>query len=116
VELPDTMKRAMARQAEAEREKRAKIIHAEGEYSASQQLHEAATVIAAEPTALALRYLQTLTEIAAEKNSTIIFPVPIDILSVFMNLEGAAERNLHVPVAPTPVTPPVDGDSEQAQA
>jgi len=80
IELPVTMQRAMARQAEAEREKRAKIIHAEGEYSASQQLAEAARVIGSQEATLQLRYLQTLTEIAAEKNSTIIFPVPIDML------------------------------------
>jgi regulator of protease activity HflC (stomatin/prohibitin superfamily) len=86
VELPDTMKRAMARQAEAEREKRAKIIHAEGEFSAAAQLREAATVIAEEPAALQLRYLQTLTEIAVEKNSTIIFPMPIDFLKAFAPL------------------------------
>ena len=83
VELPDSMKRAMARQAEAEREKRAKIIHAEGEFSAAQQLQDAAAVIARQPAALQLRYLQTLTEIAVEKNSTIIFPVPIDFLQAF---------------------------------
>ena len=84
VELPETMKRAMARQAEAERERRAKIIHAEGESQASVKLAEAATVIAKEPTALQLRYLQTLTEVAAEKNSTIIFPLPIDIVKPLM--------------------------------
>lgn len=83
VELPPTMQRAMARQAEAEREKRAKIIHAEGEYQAAQQLKEAAATMASEPTALQLRYLQTLNEVSAEKNSTLIFPVPIDIISVF---------------------------------
>jgi regulator of protease activity HflC (stomatin/prohibitin superfamily) len=86
VELPDTMKRAMARQAEAEREKRAKIIHAEGEYSAAQQLQDAAGVISKQPAALQLRYLQTLTEIAVEKNSTIIFPVPIDFFKAFSHL------------------------------
>jgi len=84
VELPDTMKRAMARQAEAEREKRAKIIHASGEFEASQKLADAAGVIATEPTAIQLRYLQTLTEIAVEKNSTIIFPVPVDFLKAFI--------------------------------
>jgi regulator of protease activity HflC (stomatin/prohibitin superfamily) len=83
VELPATMKRAMARQAEAEREKRAKVIHAEGEFNAAQQLQEAAAVIAREPAALQLRYLQTLTEIAVEKNSTIIFPVPIEFIKAF---------------------------------
>ncbi len=80
VELPQGMQRAMARQAEAEREKRAKIIHAEGEFSAAQQLSEAAKVMASYAGAMQLRYLQTLTEISVEKNSTIIFPVPIDIL------------------------------------
>jgi regulator of protease activity HflC (stomatin/prohibitin superfamily) len=83
VELPATMKRAMARQAEAEREKRAKIIHAEGEYNASQQLQEAAHVLSQEPAALQLRYLQTLSEIAVEKNSTIIFPIPIEFFEAF---------------------------------
>ena len=88
VELPDAMKRAMARQAEAEREKRAKIIHAEGELQAAQTLRDAANTIATAPAAIQLRYLQTLTEIAVEKNSTIIFPVPIDLLRVFFRLEG----------------------------
>jgi regulator of protease activity HflC (stomatin/prohibitin superfamily) len=83
VDLPTEMQRAMARQAEAEREKRAKIIHAEGEFQASQQLAAAADVISANPTTLQLRYLQTLADIAAEKNSTIVFPLPIDFLEVF---------------------------------
>lgn len=82
VDLPENMQRAMARQAEAEREKRAKIIHAGGELLASQELAQAAAVIATEPVAITLRYLQTLTEIAAEKNSTIIFPLPIELLSM----------------------------------
>ena len=94
VELPQTMQRAMARQAEAEREKRAKIIHAEGEYQAAQQLAEAAGTMAKEPATLQLRYLQTLTEIAVEKNSTIIFPVPIDIITAFMSMAQAfSKRN-----------------------
>lgn len=80
IELPESMVRTMAKQAEAERERRAKIIHAEGEMQASAKLAEAATVMATAPNAIQLRYLQTLTEIATEKNSTIIFPVPIDIL------------------------------------
>jgi len=80
VELPQSMQRAMAKQAEAEREKRAKIIHAQGEYQAAETLAQAARVIATEPSALHLRYLQTLTEIAVEKNSTIIFPLPLDLL------------------------------------
>jgi regulator of protease activity HflC (stomatin/prohibitin superfamily) len=86
VELPPQMQRAMARQAEAEREKRGKIIHAQGEMQAAQQLLEAATTMAKEPAALQLRYLQTLTEIAEEKNSTIIFPVPIDLVAAFTDL------------------------------
>ena len=80
VDLPENMQRAMAKQAEAEREKRAKIIHAAGELEASAKLSQAAGVIATEPIAITLRYLQTLTEIAAEKNSTIIFPLPIEML------------------------------------
>ncbi len=80
VDLPENMQRAMARQAEAEREKRAKIIHAAGELEASEKLAQAAHIIASGPEAMTLRYLQTLTEIAAEKNSTIIFPLPIDLL------------------------------------
>jgi regulator of protease activity HflC (stomatin/prohibitin superfamily) len=85
VELPEQMRRSMAAQAEAERERRAKIIHADGEFQASERLAEAGAVIAREPVTLQLRYLQTLVEIASEKNSTLIFPVPIDLLSMFMN-------------------------------
>jgi len=80
VDLPADMQRAMARQAEAERERRAKIIHAEGELQASEKLAQAAQVIATAPEAMTLRYLQTLTEIASEKNSTIVFPLPIDFI------------------------------------
>jgi regulator of protease activity HflC (stomatin/prohibitin superfamily) len=80
VDLPQEMQRAMAKQAEAEREKRAKIIHADGELQASYKLAEAAGVINKEPIALQLRYLQTLTEIGVEKNTTVVFPVPIDII------------------------------------
>ena len=87
VDLPHEMQRAMARQAESEREKRAKIIHASGELEASRQLTEAAHALRAEPIAVQLRYLQTLTEIAAEKNSTIIFPVPIEFFKAFMRDE-----------------------------
>jgi len=93
VELPVTMQRAMARQAEAEREKRAKIIHAEGEFQAAQQLTNAAEVIASHPSALQLRYLQTLTEISVEKNSTIIFPLPLDMVKPFLKLAQAAEES-----------------------
>jgi len=83
VDLPQEMQRAMARQAEAEREKRAKVIHAAGEFQASQMLGDAADIIAKNPVTLQLRYLQTLTEIASEKNSTILFPIPIDFLKAF---------------------------------
>jgi len=93
VELPPGMQRAMARQAEAEREKRAKIIHAEGEYQASKTLAEAAGIIAKEPAAIQLRYLQTLTEIAVEKNSTIIFPVPIEFLRSFGQMFAHLEES-----------------------
>lgn len=86
VDLPPEMQRAMAKQAEAERERRAKIIHAEGEFQASKKLRQAADVISGNPTALQLRYLQTLTEVASEKNSTTIFPVPIDMLKPFIDM------------------------------
>src|SRR5438105_3270908 len=81
VDLPESMLRAMAKQAEADREKRAKIIHAEGEFAASQRLADAAKILASEPVTIQLRYLQTLTEIGVEKNTTIVFPIPLDILS-----------------------------------
>ena len=92
VDLPENMQRAMARQAEAERERRAKIIHAEGELGASEKLSQAAGVIATEPMAITLRYLQTLTEIAAEKNSTIIFPLPIELMNVVNRLAAAGGK------------------------
>ncbi len=88
VELPEQMRRSMAAQAEAERERRAKIIHADGEFQASERLAEAGNVIAREPVTLQLRYLQTLTEIASERNSTLIFPLPIDLISMFMKKEA----------------------------
>src|SRR5918992_3133963 len=88
VDLPEDMRRAMARQAEAEREKRAKIIHAEGELIASEKLSQAAAVLGTQPGAMTLRYLQTLNEIAAEQNSTIIFPLPIDLLGLANQARG----------------------------
>lgn len=88
IDLPQEMQRAMARQAEAERERRSKVISAEGEYQASQRLSDAAKILDERPSALTLRYLQTLTEIAGDKNSTTIFPVPIDLLTPFMNKAG----------------------------
>ncbi|MBM64472.1 MAG: hypothetical protein CL484_16105 [Acidobacteria bacterium] len=92
VDLPENMQRAMAKQAEAEREKRAKIIHAEGEFSASERLSQAAEVIGQEPLAVTLRYLQTLTEIAGEKNSTILFPIPVELLN-FLKTRGADSKD-----------------------
>jgi regulator of protease activity HflC (stomatin/prohibitin superfamily) len=84
VDIPETMRRAIARQAEAERERRAKVIHAEGEYQAAEKLRKAAEVLANEPISIQLRFLQTLTEIATEKNSTIVLPIPIDLLTPFI--------------------------------
>jgi regulator of protease activity HflC (stomatin/prohibitin superfamily) len=86
IELPVTMQRAMAKQAEAEREKRAKVIHAQGELQASTQLAQAAEILGSQPAALQLRYLQTLTEVAVEKNSTIIFPLPIDLIELMFKM------------------------------
>jgi regulator of protease activity HflC (stomatin/prohibitin superfamily) len=97
VDLPDQMIRAIARQAEAEREKRAKIIHAEGEYVAAEKLAMAAELIQRQPIAIQLRYLQTLVEIGAEKNSTIVFPLPIDILSSFTKNSGSANVSVKEP-------------------
>jgi len=119
VELPATMQRAMAKQAEAEREKRAKIIHAQGELQASAQLAQAANVIGSQPMALQLRFLQTLTEIAVEKNSTIIFPLPIDLIEPILDsmrryksLSATEQHNGPYsqpsipPVQPVPELPP----------
>jgi len=92
VELPETMRRSMAAQAEAERERRAKIIHADGEFQASAKLAQAGAVLAREPTTLQLRYLQTLTEIASERNSTVIFPIPIDLIRMFVDRGAGAKR------------------------
>ena len=91
VELPSTMQRAMAAQAEAERERRAKIIHAEGELQASKKLAQAGAIIGKEPTTLQLRYLQTLTEIATEKTNTLVFPLPLDLLSAFLPKKDKTE-------------------------
>ena len=103
VVLPDTMKRAMARQAEVERERRAKVINAEGEYQAAQRLQDAAKIIAEQPIALQLRFLQTLSEVATENNSTTIFPVPIDLFAPYI-------KNLVQSVAKSPA--PAKGGSE----
>jgi regulator of protease activity HflC (stomatin/prohibitin superfamily) len=103
LELPQAMQRAMARQAEAEREKRAKVIHAQGEFEAAQQLAAAAAVIGSQPATLQLRYLQTLTEIAVEKNSTIVFPLPIDLLAGLLDLPRSVNGQTKVdPTLPVP--------------
>jgi len=114
VELPESMQRAMARQAEAEREKRAKIIHAQGEALAAQQLHDAGTIIADQPIALQLRYLQTLTEVASEQNSTILFPVPIDLISAFMDLSKSSSDNGRPQTAQSPASPAPTAPEESA--
>ncbi len=94
IDLPEEMRRAMAKQAEAERERRSKIIHAEGEYQAAERLRDAAQIMASTPMALQLRYLQTLTEIATEKNSTTIFPIPIDLVKPFLQMaEKSGEKS-----------------------
>jgi regulator of protease activity HflC (stomatin/prohibitin superfamily) len=108
VELPATMQRAMAKQAEAEREKRAKVIHAQGELQASTQLAQAAEVIGSQPATLQLRYLQTLTEIAVEKNSTIIFPLPMDLIVPLMQ---RIQHEINVPVQE-----PLNGSHHQETA
>jgi regulator of protease activity HflC (stomatin/prohibitin superfamily) len=128
VELPQSMQRAMARQAEAEREKRAKIIHASGEFEASKMLTDAAGVIATEPASIQLRYLQTLTEIAAERNSTIIFPVPIELLSLIPSLAGGMNgsgrrdgrdgrdgREVRIEPTPEPSTESLGATPERAE-
>ncbi|MGA2754968.1 MAG: slipin family protein [Terracidiphilus sp.] len=97
VDLPEQMKRAMAKQAEAEREKRAKIIHAEGEFSAAQKLVDAAALLATQPITIQLRYLQTLTEIGVEKNTTIVFPLPVEMFSLFKKLQPPAKPEADKP-------------------
>ena len=105
VELPQSMQRAMAKQAEAEREKRAKVIHAQGEFDASARLADAADMLNRSSTALQLRYLQTLTEIAVEKNSTIIFPMPIDMVTALM--QGSINPNGRAPSGSVPPAEPI---------
>jgi regulator of protease activity HflC (stomatin/prohibitin superfamily) len=107
VVLPDSMKRAMARQAETERERRAKVINAEGEFQAAQRLADAAAIIGAHPMALQLRFLQTLTDVASEHNSTTIFPVPIDLFTPFLRLAAAA--------VPTQPPAPQSGTEKSSQ-
>ncbi len=104
VELTENMVRAIAKQAEAERDRRAKIIHAEAEFQASQTLVDAAKILGSIPAAMQLRYLQTLTEIGAEQNSTVVFPMPIDIIKPFMDIMQRADKDVGAPVGmPTPL-------------
>jgi regulator of protease activity HflC (stomatin/prohibitin superfamily) len=97
VDLPETMTRAMAKQAEAERERRSKIIHAEGEFNAAQKLVDAATLMATQPMTLQLRYLQTLTEIGVEKNTTIVFPLPMELLTLLNKMSALAKPPAELP-------------------
>jgi regulator of protease activity HflC (stomatin/prohibitin superfamily) len=122
VELPQTMQRAIARQAEAERERRAKVIHADGEFQAAQKLADAARIMSSSPNTLQLRFLQTLTEVASERNSTIVFPVPIDIIQAFMERAGVPfpAPDAGTPTAagelPTGGEPPApDGEEEKEE-
>ena len=114
VELPQEMKRAMARQAEAERDKRAKVIHAEGEFLAAQQLSEAANIISSAPSALQLRYLQTLADISSEQTRTIIFPLPMDLISAFVGGRAGDSGAAAVKPVITPKTSPPADPPDQA--
>ena len=107
VEIPEAMQRAMARQAEAERERRAKIINAEGEFQAAEKLAGAAAIIGREPSALQLRYLQTLVEIGADQSSTIVFPLPLDLMTPFLERAGDGQGAAHNGAAVTPAARPV---------
>jgi regulator of protease activity HflC (stomatin/prohibitin superfamily) len=114
VEIPQSMQRAMARQAEAERERRAKVIASEGEFQASERLKDAALVLETHPTALQLRYLQTLIEISGSASTTIVFPAPIDILTPFLGKLGGASSSV-TPSAPPPAVPAADsGDGSES--
>lgn len=115
LELPQSMQRAMARQAEAEREKRAKIIHAEGEYEAASQLAEAAQIMTVAPGALQLRFLQTLREVGAENSSTIVFPLPIELLQGMFTSSGPSTPHAPAP-RPLPPTSPVEGSDDPNHA
>lgn len=114
VELPTSMQRAMARQAEAERDKRARIINAEGEFLAAERLQQAASLIAVEPAALQLRYLQTLADIATEQNSTILFPIPIDMLRAFEKLGSAAATVMDEPPSASDLIEQVKVEAEES--
>jgi regulator of protease activity HflC (stomatin/prohibitin superfamily) len=112
VEIPDQMQRAMARQAEAERERRAKIINSEGEYQAAQKLADAADIISTNPATLQLRYLQTLLEMGVNQNTTIVFPLPMDIIKPFMDMAQGAGGTVPSKPPPPPPPPPADPHTE----
>jgi regulator of protease activity HflC (stomatin/prohibitin superfamily) len=117
VEIPSAMQRAMARQAEAERERRAKVIHAEGEFQASQRLSDAAAVISPNPAALQLRYLQTLTEVGVNQNSTIVFPLPLDVIRPFLDAAGGTSTGASgAQTQPAPESEPAIGSTERHDA
>jgi regulator of protease activity HflC (stomatin/prohibitin superfamily) len=112
VEIPDQMQRAMARQAEAERERRAKIINSEGEYQAAQKLADAADIISTNPATLQLRYLQTLLEMGVNQNTTIVFPLPMDVISPFVDMARGGSAGARPKPPPPPPPPPPDADPE----
>jgi regulator of protease activity HflC (stomatin/prohibitin superfamily) len=114
IDLPQEMQRVMAKQAEAERDKRAKVVLAEGEFQASHRLAEAAGVLSVNPVALQLRYLQTLAEVAGDKNSTTIFPLPIDLLKPLLDAQSRAPAAPAPAPAPAPALPPVDAGDEES--
>jgi regulator of protease activity HflC (stomatin/prohibitin superfamily) len=110
VEIPEQMQRAIARQAEAERERRAKIINSEGEYQAAQKLTDAADIISTNPASLQLRYLQTLLEIGSNQNTTVVFPLPMDMIEPFLGGEQGRKRPKPPPAPPAPAPPAPDAD------
>ncbi len=112
VELTENMVRAIAKQAEAERDRRAKVIHAEAEFQASQTLVNAAKILGSIPAAMQLRYLQTLTEIGAEQNSTVVFPMPIDIMKPFLDIIAKADRSMARPNGPEKASPAIESPRE----
>jgi regulator of protease activity HflC (stomatin/prohibitin superfamily) len=118
VEIPERMQRAMARQAEAERERRAKIINSEGEYQAAQKLADAADIISVNPATLQLRYLQTLLEMGVNQNTTIVFPLPLDLVKAFTPVEPSegAPRRPPPPPPPPPPEPESEGDLPPSRA
>lgn len=114
VELPEVMRRAMARQAESERDRRAKVIHAHGELEAAETLGQAAEILERHPAAMQLRVLSTMTEVSAERNSTLIFPLPMEVLRLVDTLRGTLTGNGQPPAQPRPATTPQPADPATA--